>query len=235
MKSGDTLEDEIMPENERVSLKKKLKEKFIISKNTLPLEVEPLDEICNEGRISPGEAKEAARKRKRSSSSHNLRLDHLKPSAKKQKSVKSVTGKTRCTQCSREFDDSEFRRHNKIEHNLGCSFCHLMFVDVSSLSTHLKSHQAGETEQNSSRPPAKEAASNTRPAERKRSLSGQGLLEVREYWRCSHCQEVFPSHTKLETHQQRPHKHQCEVEPGCQRSFLAISDRLKHYYEAHNV
>ena len=116
-KKEDTLEDEIMPDRVQKPVKKiKIKEKYILA----PVEVEPLDEICNEGRKSPAEPKPTSRKRPRSLQQHQ-------PPAKKQK---AVTRKTKCTQCSREFDDCEFRRHNKIEHSLHCDHCSLMFVDV---------------------------------------------------------------------------------------------------------
>ena len=228
---------------------RKIKEKYIL--NPALVEVEPRDEICNEDRKSPAEPEPADRKRRRSSTS----LQQHQPSVKKQK--KAVT---MCTLCSREFDDSEFRRHNKIEHSLGCSHqnCPLMFVDVPSLCQHLKSHQdhhppAGadgvlgssktSTRKSSSDvlcTPVKKRISSPGPpaprtAGRQRSLSGLSLLEVTEYWRCSQCREVFPSPSRLESHQAKAHKHQCEVEESCQWSFVAISDRLKHHYEAHNV
>ena len=315
--------------------KKSLKEKFILTAE--PVDVE---EIGKTGRKSPADPKPAVKKRRRSSSSNlnnsNLDATNHQPAAKKPKPVR---GKILCTQCDREFDECEFRRHNKINHNLQCSHedCPLVFVDVPNLSHHLRSHQdlekprpqtpgknlkapdenfvAAPVTRRSERmklssvrpkvakkeeavipsaiarrsgrrksfsvrddppPPPSQApkkseqispisrsknssdelwtpqsakkkrrekrspvkkekvAASSPPAGRKRSLSGLSLLEVREYWRCFHCQEVFPSQAKLETHQQKDHKHPCAVEPGCLRSFIQISDRLKHHYEAHN-
>ena len=119
---------------------RKIREKYIL--NPVPVvEVEPQDEFCHEDRIPPAEPKPAFRKRQRSSSS----LQQHQPYAKKQK---VVAGKTKCTQCDREFDDCEFRRHNKIEHNLHCDKCSLMFVDVTSFLQHFKSHHENQEREN---------------------------------------------------------------------------------------
>ena len=117
-------------------LTKRMKEKFILTEA----------KSQSEGRKAPSDPKPAVRKRNRSSSSHpdNPSLQQLQPADKK---ARLVSEKILCTQCSLEFNEGEFRRHNKIAHNLKCSYddCSLMFVDVSSLSHHLKSHQ-GEDE-----------------------------------------------------------------------------------------
>ena len=307
---------------------------------------------CNEGRKSPSDLKPSTRKRKLSSSSNlnspSPSLQPLHPGVKKPKSVNS---KILCTQCNGEFNEGEFRRHNKIEHNLSCSHqgCHLTFVDDLSRSHHLKSHQdqpqgksgpahvvclkdggvsnddksqqedergggrkrsgasatrrserrqscserstvaekvsppaspgrgaGGQGRHSASSPPqsrkktekilqtssrknssdelwtpqstkkkrrssAKKVDSPSPPpgpgpsAGRRRSLSGLSLLEAHEYWRCPQCGEILPSLSKLESHQQKPHEFQCQVEENCHQRFRTVSDRLKHHYEAHNV
>ena len=98
--------------------KKKSKEIFILT--------ESVEEVCKTDRKSPQDLKPAGRKRRRSSSGNITNPN--KPTAKKPK----------CPLCE-EFDESGYRRHNRIYHSLQCSYadCPRMFIDVPSLSHHL--------------------------------------------------------------------------------------------------
>ena len=119
-----------LPDPSNIRIPKKRREKFILT------------EERNEVGKSPSDPKPgpAARKRNRSSSSslNNSSLQH-QPAAKK---PLLVEGKTLCTQCYEQFTERQFKRHNQIAHSLHCSYdCDRMFVDVPTLSHHLKSHQ----------------------------------------------------------------------------------------------
>ena len=116
-------EDEILVE---IDMKRrKIREKFITKLPSSPFK-ECIDAVVTE-EVEVPSSPTRGKKRKRSDCSSSE-----KPPVKKQ------LGRSLCTQCNTEFTENDFRRHNRLEHDVACSECEDKFVDNESLVSHRK-------------------------------------------------------------------------------------------------
>ena len=211
---------------------KKIKEVFVLNKNTR-------DEILNEKKQNKAASNKlkpfkeeppepTVGKRKRSASTE-VKNKKLKATTKK---VESIKDQSQCTECQLWFDQSEFRRHNKLPHDHPCDIdqCNYRLDSEQNLKKHQKEvHGRGA----SSKDFIFVCEVCSRQLKTKRAWNAHAAKK--HPYECQLCNKMFIEQKELEAHMVKNHGIKKEIltetEPEPSSPMMNIEDNLEDELE----